>query len=440
MNQFAEAEKFWQLELLYEDLAESKSKPLTATEKTHLRGLLLGLSPQQMAQELHCSVSGLRVALSRTIYTYIRILRGLQEIDYKIIPDLLAPQYQRLGQTEDKPIEPGGQLPLTSPYYIDRPPVEQRCFEAILQSGALICIKAPRQMGKTSLMTRILAHANEHGYHTVSFSFQGLGKDDFTDLKTFLHRFCAYVTHELKLPNRIAELWDNPLGNKMNCSEYFKHYLLAEVSKPLVLALDEVDRIFKYPQLAEDFWGMLRYWYEEGRNPGIWQKFRLIVVHSLEAPLQLSPHQSPFNVGVRVQLRDFHPAEVWELGRKYKQWWKADQVAQLLPLVGGHPFLLQMALYRISMQEITLDELWQTATTEDSIFQEHLRRYLRILQQDEILRDAMKSIVHSDRPISLNLTLGDQLLGLGLVRTVEHESNLFTARCGLYRQYFRDRL
>lgn len=438
---FAEAAKFWQLDLLYENLAEAKGRSsLTVTEKTHLRGLLLGLSPQQIAQELHCDVRGLRVALSRTIYTYVRILYSEQEIDYKSIPKLLVRQYQRLGQPEEPPTEPGGQLPLTSQYYIERLPDDQHCRDTILRSGALICIKAPRQMGKTSFMTRILAHAKHQGCHTVSLSFQLLDQDDFADLKTFLHRFCAYVTRELGLPIRITELWDDAFGSKLNCTEYFKHYLLAEITQPLVLALDEVDRIFEFPQLAKDFLGMLRYWREEGQNPGIWQKFRQIVVHSSEAPFPLTPHQSPFNAGLRITLRDFHPAEVWELGRKYQQWWKADQVEQLLPLVGGHPFLLQMAIYRISIQELTLTELLQSATSEDSIFQEHLRRYLKLLQQDEALWDAMKAVVHSDRPTLLHPTISPRLLGMGLVRAVNNEANLFTVRCGLYRQYFRDRL
>ena len=50
---------------------------------------------------------------------------------------------------------PGGQVDLASRFYIDRPPIESRCYETIDQPGALIRIKAPRQMGKTSLMARI---------------------------------------------------------------------------------------------------------------------------------------------------------------------------------------------------------------------------------------------------------------------------------------------
>jgi hypothetical protein len=48
--------------------------------------------------------------------------------------------------------EPGGSVPLASGLYMERPPIETDCYREILQSGALIRIKAPRQMGKTSLM------------------------------------------------------------------------------------------------------------------------------------------------------------------------------------------------------------------------------------------------------------------------------------------------
>jgi hypothetical protein len=49
-----------------------------------------------------------------------------------------------------------GEVPLDSPFYVERPPIERLCYETIVQPGALIRIKAPKQMGKTSLMLRIL--------------------------------------------------------------------------------------------------------------------------------------------------------------------------------------------------------------------------------------------------------------------------------------------
>ncbi len=65
------------------------------------------------------------------------------------------------------PEYPEGSVPLNSPFYIQRSPIEERCYETILHAGSLIRIKAPNQMGKTSLMDRIIAHSNQQGYHTV---------------------------------------------------------------------------------------------------------------------------------------------------------------------------------------------------------------------------------------------------------------------------------
>ncbi len=65
-----------------------------------------------------------------------------------------------------------GTVPLNSSFYVERPPIESECYETIVRDGAVIRIKAPRQMGKTSLLTRILYHAKQQGYRTAYVSFQ----------------------------------------------------------------------------------------------------------------------------------------------------------------------------------------------------------------------------------------------------------------------------
>ncbi len=71
-----------------------------------------------------------------------------------------------------EPELPGGQVDLASAFYVQRPPIEERCFEAIAKPGSLIRIKAPRQMGKTSLMARILQQAETKDCLKVPLSFQ----------------------------------------------------------------------------------------------------------------------------------------------------------------------------------------------------------------------------------------------------------------------------
>jgi len=82
------------------------------------------------------------------------------------------------------------------------------------------------------------------------------------------------------MPNRLADYWDEQFStSKMNCTHYFEQYLLAASASPLVLCLDEVERVFDYRDVASDFLGLLRAWHEQARTRNIWRKLRLVVVH-----------------------------------------------------------------------------------------------------------------------------------------------------------------
>ncbi|BAZ53476.1 hypothetical protein NIES4103_61530 [Nostoc sp. NIES-4103] len=59
-------------------------------------------------------------------------------------------------------------------FYLQRPAIEGLCYEEIKQPGSLIRIKAPKNMGKTWLMNRIVAYARGNGYKTVTLSFNVL--------------------------------------------------------------------------------------------------------------------------------------------------------------------------------------------------------------------------------------------------------------------------
>ncbi len=123
---------------------------------------------------------------------------------------------------------PEGQVALDSAFYVERPPNESDCYKTIIKPGSLISIKAPDQMGKKSLMARILDHAKEQGYLIVSLNLQLADKKVLADLDQFLRWFCASVGRQLRLSNQLADYWDDIYGSKVNCSSYFEEYLLAE--------------------------------------------------------------------------------------------------------------------------------------------------------------------------------------------------------------------
>jgi len=163
---------------------------------------------------------------------------------------------------------PEGQVELASRFYIERPPIEARCYETIVQPGALIRIKAPRQMGKTSLMSRILHGAETQGSRAIALNFQLASKRIFTNLDTFLQWFCAGVGLALGEIDSLSNCWQlaDIIGSNLCCKAYFEQYLLSENLPPLTLGLDEVDRIFEFPEIADDFLGLLRALHEESKR------------------------------------------------------------------------------------------------------------------------------------------------------------------------------
>lgn len=336
-----------------------------------------------------------------------------------------------------EPELPEGQVNLVSAFYIERPPIETRCSETILQPGALIRIKAPRQMGKTSLMARILQQASHQGYRTVPLSLQLADGKVFADLDQFLRWLCASVGRRLRLPNRLEEFWDDIFGSKYNCTAYFEEYLLAQAETPLALGLDEVDRVFGYPEIASDFFGLLRAWHEEAKNREVWKKLRLVVVHATEVYIPLNTNQSPFNVGLPIELPEFNPEQVSQLARLHGLDWQMAQVERLMMMIGGHPYLVRLTLYHIARGDLTLEQLLQEAPTEAGLFRDHLRGHWWNLQHHPELVGALQAVISAPHPIRLDPNGLFKLHSLGLIRL---EGNQAVCRCDLYRQYFGDRL
>ncbi|WP_299490167.1 AAA-like domain-containing protein [Acaryochloris sp. IP29b_bin.137] len=336
--------------------------------------------------------------------------------------------------------EPGGVVSLKSSLYVERPPIEADCFAEIEQPGALIRIKAPRQMGKTSLMARILHHAQAQGYAAIPLSFQRADNQLFSNLDQFLRWFCEQVGRKLKKFDQIDEFWSG-FGSKDKCNAYFEECLLEELDQPLVLGLDEVDLVFPHRQVADDFFGLLRSWYESARygdmGSELWSKLRLVVVHSTEAYVPLNINQSPFNVGKNVELTDFTAGQVQTLARCYGIDQLESTVNMLLTLVGGHPFLVRKALYHLRRNEFTVAEFKKTSATEAGVYSDHLRRHLLNLQQYPNLAGALRQVVMRNTPVNLESEAAFKLESMGLI---SWQGNEALPRCDVYRQYFRDHL
>jgi hypothetical protein len=130
------------------------------------------------------------------------------------------------------------------------------------------------------------------------------------------------------------------------------------------------------------------------------------------------------------------------LAKYYGLDWTEDVEMQkfasiLIDLVGGHPYLIRLALDALCYQNLTKEQLLQEAPTQGGIYGSHLRRHWDNLQSSPELAVAMKAVIASENGVELEPTLAYKLESMGLVTLVGDEVQ---PSCELYRQYFRDRL
>jgi hypothetical protein len=102
-------------------------------------------------------------------------------------------------------------------------------------------------------------------------------------------------------------------------------------------------------------------------------------------------------------------------------------------MVGGHPYLVRLAMYYVSSLKVTMERLLEEAPTEAGIYSNHLRRHLETLQKSPELALALKKVVTSLEPIELDSMQIYKLHSMGLV---QRQNNYVMPRCNLYREYF----
>jgi hypothetical protein len=150
---------------------------------------------------------------------------------------------------------PEGTMDAESQFYVKRSS-DAIALSAIQRQGVTITIKGPRQMGKSSLLIQIVDAALNANKRVAFLDFQLLNSTALTSADTFFRQFCDWLTDQVELPNRVEEYWGSGLGNNQRCTRYMQSYILKELGSPLLLAMDEVDRMFE-TAFQSDFFSML---------------------------------------------------------------------------------------------------------------------------------------------------------------------------------------
>ncbi|CAN2043953.1 hypothetical protein GMMP1_1230007 [Candidatus Magnetomoraceae bacterium gMMP-1] len=296
----------------------------------------------------------------------------------------------------DKP--PRGTMDPESEFYIERQ-ADEECWKYLSQDYAVtIALQGTKQSGKSSLMQKMLYRAEkERNIKTVFIDFRGFTEQVFEDEKKFFQEFCLKVSDALgalNIPEAINKYWKTDLStNVANCDKYISQYIISNINKPFILALDE-PQLITNRSIRNNFFGMLRTWHNKRAGNKNFARMTLFITSPTDPNRFIyNPNISPFNVAEVIMLEDFTLSQAKELNRCYQESLKNTQVKELYNLLAGQPYLTHISLYSLKKLDIKFDKLIIEAKSDTDLSKDHLDRLWNLIAESKSNTDPFKDLL-----------------------------------------------
>jgi len=306
----------------------------------------------------------------------------------------------------------GGAMAPDSKFYVRRGADEQ--IQGLLRAGeGVVLVQGPRQVGKSSLLARALASARSEKVSVAFTDAQALGNAQLADTEILYKTLAHGIAKQLGVDIDVAENWSDWLGPNVNLDTIVGK-ILDQCDGKVCWAIDEADLFFDKPY-TNDFFGLLRSWHNRrALDPdGPWRRLTLVLAYATEAHLFITDlNQSPFNVGVRMKLRDFSVEEVKALQSRHEHIKDAESWKAVFEITRGHPYLSQCA-FAFLANGGPVDELSANASQQGGAFGAHLNHMLvSIARSPEMLAELKRLL--SGQPFE-NATTRYRLQSAGVI-------------------------
>jgi len=321
-------------------------------------------------------------------------------------------------------------------FYVQRAAYEE-VFSAINRPRAVVTVRGARQTGKTSLIMGAYADVKKgnDGLRAAFVDFQGLADEDFQSLSTIWRAVASQIAAQVDLDWDETQ-WRLAAGHDRNFSGFLDRIVFKASDKPLLVCLDETERIFNSP-LKTQFFASVRSFYGRGAFDASWKSVRWLISTSSEPSFMIEDlTQSPFNIGLRVELHTLTPDEVAKLAERHGLALEAGPLNEIVDYLGGQPYLTHLLIYHLVRQDRPREQLFDARTAGGGVFREHVHRYLFQFQKEEDLADAMRSIVSGAG--CGDAKLAHRIESAGLAR--RDASGKVVPLCRLYAEFFKNEL
>ncbi len=247
----------------------------------------------------------------------------------------------------------GGTLPPDSASYVTRPCDAE--LLALCRRGEFGYVLSSRQMGKSSLMARTVAALQADEQTTVAtIDLTAIGSQQveaeswFLGVLTEIDSACMPQTD-------LFSWWDahKPLPLAQRLWRYITDVLLPEVPGRIVVFVDEIDSTLGL-EFTDDFFALIRALHNQRAQQSEFGRLSFVLL-GVATPAELirDSSRTPFNIGQRVEVTDFHLVEARPLLAGLPAQASAQLLDRVLRWTGGQPYLTQKLCALLSAQGVS---------------------------------------------------------------------------------------